>query len=102
MLSGCRQPQMQRCVDESGSVVPDSYCQNQTPVQHNGGTYYHPFGNGYYRWYYGGGGGTARGSTVSGGSYTPLGGRSYSTSTSRGGFGSTHASGGHGGEGGGE
>jgi hypothetical protein len=95
LLTACRSPQMQRCVDESGVVAPDSFCQNQPLDQHNGNTYYHPFGSGgYYRWYYGGGGGYSPGTIVGGGGYTPVAGSSYATSTMRGGFGSTHAGGG--------
>lgn len=102
MLSGCRQPEMQRCVDEHGAVAADSFCQNQPLEQRNGAAYYHPLGSGgYYRWYYGGRGGYAPGSFVNGGGYSPGLGRSYATSTSRGGFGSTHAGGGEGGHGGG-
>ena len=102
-LTACRSPQMQRCVDEHNVVVPDNLCQNQPSQQMNGGTFFHPYGSpGYYRWYYGGIGGYGAGTVVGGGGYTPLAGSSYATSTSRGGFGSTHASGGHGGEGGGE
>src|SRR5436305_5159864 len=102
MLSGCRSADMQRCVDERGAVAPASFCQNQPMEQRNGTNFYHPFGGGYYRWYYGGRGGFTPGTFVTGGGYTAVPGHSYSSSTSRGGFGSTHASGGHGGEGGGE
>ncbi len=103
MLSGCHQHEMQRCVDEHGAVVADTLCQNQPLQQNNGVPYYHPYGSGgFYRWYYGGTGGYAPGGFVGGGSYAPLAGHSYSSSTSRGGFGSTHASGGEGGHGGGE
>jgi hypothetical protein len=97
MLTACRQPQMQRCVDEHNVVVDDSLCNNQ-PGQQND-NYYHPGGVIFpspYRWYYGGYGGYGLGSTVGGGGYAPVGGASYSTSTTRGGFGSTHASGGSG------
>jgi hypothetical protein len=103
LLTACRKQEMQRCVDENGVVVPDSDCRNQPLEQHNGGTYYHPFGGGgYYRWYYGGLGGFAAGSRVSGGGYRAMPGHAYSSTTSRGGFGSTHGSGAHGGEGGGQ
>lgn len=104
MLTACRQQEMQRCVDEHGAVVPDNLCQNQPMQQNNGVPYYHPYGSGgFYRWYYGGIGGYSPGSIVGGGGYAPLSGHSYSSSTSRGGFGSTHASSGDaGGHGGGE
>ena len=95
MLAGCRQPQMQRCVNEHNVVVDEAFCQNQPGQQNNNS--YHPGGTGFYRYYYGGLGGYALGSMVSGGEFSPKAGASYSTSTSRGGFGSTHAGGGEGG-----
>jgi hypothetical protein len=92
LLSGCRRPQMQRCVDEHNNVVDDSLCNNQSsqPQQRpdgNGG--FIPFFP--YHYYYGGWGGYAIGSQVGGGSYSPTPGRSYTT---RGGFGSSFAEGG--------
>jgi len=97
LLAACRKPEMQRCVDEHNVVVADSLCGNQPGQQNNNS--YHP-GGGYfpYRWYYGGFGGYGLGSVVGGGGYAPLGGHSYSSSTTRGGFGSSHASGGGEGE----
>jgi hypothetical protein len=117
---GCRKPQMQRCVDEQNHVVPDSFCAAHPPYHRTGtqcfdaqntavadnfcsghvqgtgsGFVYYPG----YRTYYGGGGGYGVGSVVSGGGYTPVAGASYATSTTRGGFGSSHGgesgSGGH-------
>ena len=105
LLTACRQPEMQRCVDEQNRVVPDSFCSAPGQSQNLNG---HP-GGGFglipmYRFYYGGAGGYGIGSTVSGGGYTALSGRSYATSrtsaTSRGGFGGTHGGGGEGGGGG--
>ena len=93
MLTGCRQAQMKRCVDEHNVVVDDSLCGNQ-PGQQNNNNYYHP--GGFYRYYYGGGGSYFPGSVASGGGYAPSAGYSYATS--RGGFGSSFG----GGEGGGE
>ena len=86
LLTACRDPQMQRCVDDQNHVVDDKFCRNQ-PNQNassgSGGTgFYMP-----YRYYYGGGGSYDLGSTVSGGSYVGTPGASYSTT--RGGFGST-------------
>jgi len=89
LLAGCRQEQMQRCVDEHNVVVDDSLCKVQPNADNN---YYHTP----YRFYYGGGGSYFPGSVATGGGYAPVSGFSYATS--RGGFGSTHA----GGEGGGE
>ena len=91
LLTGCRQPDMQRCVDENNNVVSDSFCKDLPNQQHNG-TF--PI----YRYYYGGWGGYAPGTQVGGGSYTPSAGHSYST-TRRGGFGSSFGGGeGSGGE----
>ncbi len=126
LVTGCRKPQMQRCVDEHDHVVPDSFCRNP-PVAHDSGGkciddknnllpdaacqnaqsttshspgLYLPM----YRYYYGGFGSFDLGSTVSGGSYTAISGQSYSSSTTRGGFGSSGSSadeaGGHAGSGG--
>jgi uncharacterized protein YgiB involved in biofilm formation len=83
---------MKRCVDDHNVVVDDSLCEAQQNQQQQ-----HPAGGGYpgyfpYHYYYGGYGGFGRGSLAIGGSTTPRAGVSYSTS--RGGFGSTHASGG--------
>ncbi len=92
LTTGCRKPQMQRCVDEHNNVVPDSFCQN--PQQTRGAYGNMPI----YRYYYGGFGSYGVGSTASGGGYIPSSGASYSTGTSRGGFGSSfgggHSSGG--------
>ena len=106
--TGCRKPQMQRCVDEQNHVVDPSFCKNlpQNPNQQNSPPGYFP-----YRFYYGGSGGYGIGSTATGGGYIPSSGVSYSTTsgvssrTSRGGFGSSFGggdsgSGAHGGSGG--
>lgn len=96
LVAGCRQHDMQRCVDENNKVVDASFCQQpeqQRPDGH-GGFIFLPI----YHYYYGGYGGFAPGTVVGGGSFTPTPGRSYST-TSRGGFGSSF--GGEGGHGGG-
>jgi hypothetical protein len=82
LLTGCRKTEMKRCVDSQGVVVDDSLCNAQPQANPAGG--YYP-----YHWYYGGWGGYTRGSTAGGGSYVPLAGHSYSSSTTRGGFGST-------------
>ncbi len=115
VMSGCRAPEMQRCVDEQNHVVAESFCQaNGVAPVTTGPMGYFP----HYRYYYGGGGGWTPGTTVFGGSYDSLSGHSYTRSsaaahsesigghvtsgTSRGGFGSTHggdAGGGHGGGG---
>lgn len=102
VLAGCRQPEMQRCVDEQNHVVPDSFC---GPQGQNAAQQQRTIGPGgvlvpmmMYRYYYGGGGGWGVGSTATGGGYMPAPGRSYATSTMRGGFGGSF--GGHGGSGG--
>lgn len=95
LLTGCRTHEMKRCVDEHNVVVDNSLCDAQQYQQQQ-----HPTPGGYfpYHYYYGGYGGYSRGSVATGGSLNPRAGVSYSTS--RGGFGTTHASsGGHGGSG---
>ena len=98
LLTGCRRPEMQRCVDENNHVVDDSLCNNQSsepqqrPDGHGGFIPFFP-----YHYYYGGWGGYAIGSQVGGGSYSPTPGRSYTTRsgvTTRGGFGSSFSEGG--------
>ena len=104
LLAGCRHQEMERCVDESNHVVDPSFCKNlppgaQQPVagnpQNNGTPYYNtivvPH---YYRYYYGGSGSSILGSTVNDGSFSPISGHSYSFSsgTTRGGFGSSFSS----------
>jgi hypothetical protein len=97
MTTGCRRPQMQRCVDENNNVVADSFCKDlPNQQQNNNNLFPHT-----YRYYYGGWGGYGMGTRVGGGAYVPTPGASY---TSRGGFGSSFAEGGShasGGEGGG-
>jgi hypothetical protein len=106
MTTGCRKPEMQRCVDENNKVVDDSHCANQpqaaTPDQqrpdgHGGFIPFIPL----YHYYYGGWGGYGLGTLVGGGSTTPAAGHSYINSTGvrsgtvRGGFGGSMSSGSH-------
>lgn len=104
-MTGCRRPEMQRCVDEKNQVVDDSLCKNLPQQQGmRGGGY---GGGGFvpilpYRYYYGGVGGYGLGSIVSGGSTTPIAGHSYASSSARGGFGGSRGGGGSGEGGGGE
>ena len=120
LLSGCHNPEMQRCVDENNKVVDDKLCASQ-PGDAEAQRRLHDQqnqqrqGNGLgilpfiplYHYYYGGSGGRGIGSVVNGGTTTPLAGHSYS-STTRGGFGRSFSSGGShgsssgGGEGAGE
>jgi hypothetical protein len=106
MLTGCRKPEMQRCVDENNHVVDDSLCANLPANQQ--GVQQRPDGHGGflpilipYRYYYGGWGGYGLGSVAGGGGYAPISGRSYANRsgiTIRGGFGSSfHGEGGEGG-----
>ena len=95
LLTGCRGPEMQRCVDENNNVVPDSFCKDQKDQPHAAG--YVPM----YRYYYGGWGGYGTGTSAGGGSFEPSPGHSYST-TARGGFGGSFGGGEGGGEGAGE
>ena len=112
MMTGCRKPEMQRCIDENNKVVDDNLCANLP--QANGQQNQTPGGIGYvpyiplYHYYYGGWGGYALGTLVGGGSSTPVDGRSYinsrgvRTGTVRGGFGRSMSSGGSHGGGAGE
>jgi hypothetical protein len=101
MLTGCRKPEMQRCVDENNHVVDDSLCANLPPNQQS--TQQGPDRHGFfpviipYRYYYGGWGGYGLGSVAGGGGYAPVSGRSYANRsgvTTRGGFGSSFSEGG--------
>jgi len=91
--------EIKHCVDENGVVQDESNC-NNVPTQHpDGGPVdpAHPHGGGgHFFWYYGGSSSpVSPGGRVTGGSYSPSPGRSYSPpSVTRGGFGSTGA--GHG------
>jgi hypothetical protein len=111
MTTGCRKPEMQRCVDENNKVVDDSLCANQPNQQ--GVQQQRPDGHGGfipflfpYHYYYGGWGGYGIGTPIGGGSYIPDASRSYTTRsgvTTRGGFGRSFSSGGaHGSSSGGE
>ncbi len=113
LSTGCRRPEMQRCVDEQNHVVADNLCSasgqqgvQQQPARNPAGGFFPLIIP--YRYYYGGGGGYGLGSAVTGGSFAAQPGHSYSRSgdaarggTSRGGFGGTRG-GSSGGEGGGE
>jgi len=97
--------ELKHCVDENGVVQDEEKCKDAPvqpptgsdggPAQHSGG------GGGHFFWYYGGSSTpVTRGTRVTGGSYAPSVGKSYSPpSIGRGGFGSTGA--GHGSTGGG-
>jgi hypothetical protein len=74
LLTGCRQEQMQRCVDAHNIVVDDSLCQNPPAP--------HPNNSTLYRCYYGGAGTYYPGSVATGGSYSPTAGQTYATSRS--------------------
>lgn len=107
---------VKHCVDENGVVQAEALCDPpdggdsdasvQTPVydEHGVVTHYVYVPRTHFHWYYMSGGGSriySPGSRVSGGSYTPSVGRSYSppSSISRGGFGGTgHGFGGGSGE----
>lgn len=96
MATGCRKPEMQRCVDEQNHVVDDSLCANLPNQQSLQQQPYRP-GFPLYRYYYGGWGGFGIGTPVGGGGYVPDVSRSYITRsgvTTRGGFGSSFSEGG--------
>ncbi|WP_035347558.1 hypothetical protein [Edaphobacter aggregans] len=108
ITTGCRKPEMQRCVDENNKVVDDKLCANQPQA---GGQTQNLNGPGYvpyiplYHYYYGGWGGYGLGTLAGGGSTTPAEGHSYinssgvRTGTVRGGFGRSMSSGGSSGAG---
>lgn len=111
IASACEEKQndLKHCVDENGVVVEEKHCENASdaappygpPQSSDGGTHSTGTrsGGGGHFWYFGGHSApVAPGGKVSGGSYTPSTGKSYSppsVGVSRGGFGSTGA--GHGG-----
>jgi hypothetical protein len=113
MTTGCRKPEMQRCVDENNKVVDDKLCTDQ-PAQAGDPQHQNPGVGGFipylplYHYYYGGWGGYGLGSLVGGGSTTPAEGHNYINSTGvrtgtvRGGFGRSMSSGSHGSSGAGE
>ena len=123
VTTGCRRPEMQRCVDEQNRVVAESFCQANGVAPVAGAGQPGVGGMGYfprYRYYYGGGGGWNPGTVVTGGGYSSLGGHSYTTSsaaphaesfgghvgsgssgTTRGGFGGSEGGGSAGAHGGG-
>ena len=82
LLTGCREPQMQRCVDENNKVVDQSFCRDQNQQQNNSSVHIPSF-----HYYYGGYGSYDPGTIATGGSLTPVSGVSYSST--RGGFGSS-------------
>ncbi len=88
LLTGCREPQMQRCVDENNKIVDQSFCRDQDRQPQNNSITHIPT----FHYYYGGYGGFDPGTIATGGSLTPVSGISYSTT--RGGFGSSFFSGG--------
>lgn len=64
--SGCRKPEMQRCVDQQNVVVDDDLC-HATGEQRILGE--KPAARSSYRYYYGGTGSTEPGTVVTGGSF---------------------------------
>ncbi len=97
--TGCRQAEPKRCVDENNHVVDQSFCGGQPGSGSGTNAVNGRYAPGFYpyHYYYGGLGGYALGALASGGSNSPVAGHSYSTSTSRGGFGSSFGGGGEGG-----
>jgi hypothetical protein len=76
ILTGCRQVQMQRCVDEHNIVVDDGLCEGHASRQNIN----HDQTQASYRFYYGGAGAYYPGSVATGGGYTPTSGQAYATS----------------------
>jgi hypothetical protein len=85
ITTGCRKPEMQRCVDKENIVVDNDLCSAQGEQRILGER---PATTGQYRYYYGGSGSTESGTLATGGTFAPIEGHSYSTtSTKREGFG---------------
>jgi hypothetical protein len=89
--TGCRKPDMQRCVDDQNVIVDDDLC-HATGEQRVLNSRVQPPN---YRYYYGGTGTTEPGTKATGGSPQPDPTHTYKIATSsvttRGGFGSTYA-----------
>lgn len=85
ITTGCRRPEMQRCVDKENTVVDNDLCSAQGEQRILGER---PATAGQYRYYYGGSGSMESGTLATGGSFVPIEGHSYATtSTKRRGFG---------------
>jgi hypothetical protein len=67
-MTGCRKPEMQRCVDQQNVVVDEDFCHSNGEQRVLGEK---PAASSSYRYYYGGTGSTEAGSTATGGSYVP-------------------------------
>jgi hypothetical protein len=92
LATGCRKPEMQRCIDEQNTVVDDDLC-HATGEERVLNTRVKPPN---YRYYYGGTGTTEPGTKATDGSYEPDPTHTYkvanaSPTTQRGGFGTTYA-----------
>jgi hypothetical protein len=89
--SGCRKPEMQRCIDDQNTVVDDDLCHAIGEQRVLGSRVQPPN----YRYYYGGTGSTEPGTKVADGSFEPDPTHTYKVANSpvtrRGGFGSTYA-----------
>ena len=100
---------VKHCVDENDVVVPEEECAKQEQINvertNDAGVQYDDAGvaitpavanHSRFRWYYGGLTVHPRGTKISGGSHTPIIGKSYSSPStiSRGGFGSSFRGGG--------
>jgi len=82
--TGCRETEMQRCVNRQNQVVDADLCKANGEQRILGEK---PAPASEYRFYYGGSGSMEPGTLAADGSFTPEQGHNYSTSTKRGGFG---------------
>ena len=91
-ISGCRKPEMQRCVDEEYLVVDDDLCRANSETRVFNSSRIRPP---VYRWYYGGTGTAEPDTKAANGSFEPEQGHDYKVASSptitRKGFGNTYA-----------
>ena len=87
LTTGCRKPEMQRCVNQDNIVVDNDLCSARGEQRILGEK---PAPAGRYRYYYGGTGSMEPGTLATAGSLAPVEGHTYATTaTRRGGFGNS-------------
>jgi hypothetical protein len=80
ITTGCRKPEMQRCVDKDNIVVDTDLCSAQGEQRVLGER---PATAGQYRYYYGGSGSREPGTLATAGTFAPIEGHSYSTTSTQ-------------------
>jgi hypothetical protein len=78
--TGCRKPEMQRCVDQHHIVVDDDFCHSNGEQRVLGRK---PEQSASYRYYYGGTGSTHAGTLATGGSYLRMRDQTYAVAGQR-------------------